>query len=47
MSGALHVTAGPEAKTHPGVSLGRFILDRLKTHAALSIPAQVRGKMAK
>ncbi|XP_034249186.1 probable 4-coumarate--CoA ligase 2 [Thrips palmi] len=41
MSAALHVTVGPEAKTHPGVSLGRFILDSLKKHANLSIPAQV------
>lgn len=43
MSRALHVTAGPEAKRHPGpgVSLGRFILDALKKHADLRIPAQV------
>ncbi|KAJ1523133.1 hypothetical protein ONE63_001026 [Megalurothrips usitatus] len=37
----LHVTAGPAPRPHPGVSLGRYVLDALKEHVALSIPAQV------
>ncbi|KAE8743649.1 hypothetical protein FOCC_FOCC010793 [Frankliniella occidentalis] len=38
---ALHVRAGPAAKAHPGVPLGAYLLDALRRHAELDIPAQV------